>query len=297
VPYFHLVFTLPHELNRLAQHQPREVYTLLFQAASSTLQTFGRDPKHLGGEIGITAILHTWGQNLDQHIHLHCLVTGGVLAPDGSQWIPSHPRYLFPVRALSPVFRAKFLAALGRAFEKGELPRGETDVALLFGTLRGKPWVVYSKRPFAGPESVLQYLGRYTHRIAISNDRILDFRDGVVRFRWRDYKDAGRNKGMTLAANEFLRRFLLHVLPSGFMRIRHFGLLANRHRKLKLERCRALLAAPLPSQKPAESVAAMVERLTGKDLTLCPFCQQGTMRVTGRLAPGVTPIVPLLDSS
>jgi hypothetical protein len=224
-------------------------------------------------------------------------VTGGALAADDSQWIPSHPRYLFPVRALSPVFRAKYLSALERAFEKGLLPRDDIDVEPLFATLRDKPWVVYAKRPFAGPEFVLQYLGRYTHRIAISNDRLLELRDGVVRFRWRDYKDASRNKVMTLPADEFLRRFLLHVLPSGFMRIRHFGLLANRHRKPKLERCRALLAAASPPEKPAESVAVMVERLTGKDLTLCPFCEQGTMRVTGQLAPGLTATVPILDSS
>jgi hypothetical protein len=297
VPYFHVVFTLPHELNRLAQHRPRVIYNLLFEAASKTLKTFGRDPKHLGGEIGITAILHTWGQNLAQHIHLHCLVTGGALADEGSQWIPSHPRYLFPVRALSPVFRAKFLAGLARAFDQRLLPRDDLDARLLVASLRNKPWVVYTKRPFAGPESVLQYLGRYTHRIAISNNRILDLRDGVVRFHWRDYKDANRNKVMTLSADEFLRRFLLHVLPNGFMRIRHFGLLANRHRKRKLERCRALLAAPPPAEKAKQSSAAMMERLTGEDLTLCPFCEQGTMRVTGELAPGVWATVPVLDSS
>ncbi len=297
VPYFHVVFTLPHELNGLAQYRPRVIYNLLFAAAAQTLQTFGRDPKHLGGEIGITAILHTWSQNLGQHIHLHCLVTGGALAEDGSQWIPSHPRYLFPVRALSPVFRAKFLAAFERAFEKGLLPREDIDARSLVATLRDKPWVVYAKRPFAGPESVLQYLGRYTHRIAISNDRILGLRDGVVCFRWRDYRDDNRNKVMTLPAEEFLRRFLLHVLPSGFMRIRHFGLLANRHRKDKLERCRALLAVPPPPEKSSESVAALVERLTGKDLTLCPFCKQGTMRNRGPLAPVRTKAVPILDSS
>ncbi len=297
VPYFHVVFTLPHALNRLAQHRPRVIYNLLFEAATTTLKTFGRDPKQLGGEIGITAILHTWGQNLGQHIHLHCLVTGGALATDDSQWIPSHPRDLFPVRALSPVFRAKFIAGLERAFEKQRLPRDDIETQRLFDALREKPWVVYTKRPFAGPESVIEYLGRYTHRIAISNDRILDFQDGVVRFRWRDYKDAHRNKVMTLPAEEFLRRFLLHVLPSGFMRIRHFGLLANRHRKAKLDRCRTLLAAPPPPEMPAESIVAMLERLTGKDLTRCPVCEQGTMRVTGQLLPGRAAAVPILDSS
>ncbi len=297
VPYFHLVFTLPHELNRLAQYRPRVIYNLLFEAAATTLQTFGRDPKHLGGEIGITAILHTWGQNLGQHIHLHCLVTGGALAADGAHWIPSHPRYLFPVRALSPVFRAKFLAALERAFDKRLLSRADVDVENLFASLREKPWVVYAKRPFAGPESVIAYLGRYTHRIAISNNRIVDLRDGIVRFHWRDYRDGNRSKIMTLPAVEFLRRFLLHVLPRGFMRIRHFGLLANRHRKPKLERCRALLHTAPPPTKPVESVAAMVERLTGNDPTLCPFCQHGTMRITVQLAPGITATVPILDSS
>jgi hypothetical protein len=295
VPYFHLVFTLPHELNRLAQYRPRVIYNLLFEAASKTLQTFGRDPKHLGGEIGITAILHTWGQNLGQHIHLHCLVTGGALADDGSQWIPSHPRYLFPVRALSPVFRAKFLAGLAHAFDKRLLPHEDTGARQLVVNLRDKPWVVYAKRPFAGPESVLQYLGRYTHRIAISNDRILDFRDGGVCFQWRDYKDAGRSKVTTLPADEFLRRFLLHVLPSGFMRVRHFGLLANRHRKRKLERCRALLHVSPPAESAKESRTASIERLTGHDITRCPFCEQGIMRLTGRLAAGAN--VPILDSS
>jgi hypothetical protein len=297
LPYFHTVFTLPHELNRLAQFRPRILYNLLFEAAAQTLQAFGRDPKHLGGEIGITAILHTWGQNLGQHIHLHCLVTGGALAPDGSRWLKSNPHYLFPVRALSPVFRAKFITGLERAFEKRLLPRDEIDVELLVITLRAKPWVVYTKRPFAGPESVLQYLGRYTHRIAISNDRIVGLQDGVVRFRWRDYSDDNQNKFMELPANEFLRRFLLHVLPRGFMRIRHFGLLANRHRKPKLERCRQLLAATPPPETRAESVSEMVVRLTGKDLTRCPFCETGTMRVTRQLPSALTATVPILDSS
>lgn len=298
VPYFHLVFTLPHELNRLAQHAPRIVYNLLFKAASSTLQSFGQDPKHLGGEIGITAILHTWGQNLGQHIHLHCLVTGGALAPDRSRWLHASPRYLFPVRALSPVFRAKFIAGLERAFENHLLPRDETPTEHLLTRLRSKSWVVYAKRPFAGPEFVLQYLGRYTHRIAISNSRILGLQKGVVQFRWRDYRDHGRNKIMQLPAYEFLRRFLLHVLPRGFMRIRHFGLLANRHRKSKLERCRELLAAPPPlPAKLDESVIERVKRLTGQDLTRCPFCKDGTMRITCELPSGLIATVPILDSS
>jgi len=295
VPYFHLVFTLPHEFNRLAQHTPRLVYDLLFSAASTTLQTFARDPKHLGGDIGITAILHTWGQNLGQHVHLHCLVTGGALAEDGSRWIPSHPRFLFPVRALSPVFRARFLDGLERARSKGQAPcAADLDLE----ALRAKPWGVYSKRPFAGPEAVLAYLGRYTHRIAISNDRLLSLQDGQVRFRWRDYRDGNQSKVMTLPAAEFLRRFLLHVLPRGFMRIRHFGLLANRHRKGRLERCRALLGVPVSTQpKPVETALALLERLTGKNLTRCSVCERGTMHRTARLLPGAAPQTPILDSS
>ena len=298
IPYFHVVFTLPHALNLLAQHQPRDVYNLLFEAAVTTLQTFGRDSKHMGGEIGITAILHTWGQNLGQHIHLHCLVTGGALAPDGARWLPSHSRFLFPVKALSIVFRAKYLDGLRRAFEKGSLERGDLDAGCLERALLEKPWVVYAKPPFAGPESVLQYLGHYTHRIAISNHRILDLTDGRVRFRWRDYRDNNQSKIMTLSAQEFLRRFLLHVLPSRFMRIRHYGLLANRHRKQKLERCRLLLAAPPPvAAESRESTIAMMQRLTGKDLSTCPFCEHGTMRVVATLVAAPNESVPYLDSS
>ena len=296
VPYFHVVFTLPHALNRLAQHEPRVIYHLLFQAAAETLQTFARDPQHLGGDLGITAILHTWGQNLSQHIHLHCLVTGGALAPEGARWIPSHPHFLFPVRALSKVFRAKYLDALQQAFDQRQLPTEPHDPDLL-PTLRRRPWVVYAKQPFAAPEQVLQYLGRYTHRIALSNDRIVDFRDGVVRFRWRDSADGHQSKVMTLPAEELLCRFLLHVLPSGFMRIRHFGLLANRHRKQKLQRCRALLGQPPPPEPAQETAHAMVKRLTGLDLSVCPFCQKGTMRITATLTPGDPSPVPILDTS
>ena len=201
-PYFHVVFTLPHALNALAQGNPRVIYTLLFRAAADTLLTFGRDPRHLGGTIGITAMLHTWGQNLSQHVHLHCLVTGGALADARSQWIAGRSSFLFPVRALSPVFRAKYLASLQRACDAGQLTfaGGTADLADrrtftgVLGQLRATDWVVYAKRPFAGPEQVLEYLGRYTHRVALSNDRLVDHRDGVVRFRWKDYADHDRVK-------------------------------------------------------------------------------------------------------
>ena len=288
IPYFHVVFTLPHALNTLAQGNPRVIYTLLFRAAADTLLTFGRDPGHLGGTVGVTAILHTWGQALTQHLHLHCLVTGGALAADGSQWIAGRSSFLFPVRALSIVFRAKYLEGLQWAYDAGQLTftGGIADLAdrgaftALLGRLRTVDWVVYAKRPFAGPEQVLDYLGRYTHRVALSNDRLVDHRDGCVRFHWKDYADHNRVKIMTLEADEFLRRFLLHVVPRGFMRIRHFGLLANRTRRAALTRCRDLLGQPPPEDAPLESAAVLLQRLTGVDLACCPMCGQGRMQIT-----------------
>ena len=288
IPYFHVVFTLPHDLNALAQGNPRVIYTLLFRAAADTLLTFGRDPRHLGGTIGITAILHTWGQTLAQHLHLHCLVTGGALAANGSQWITGQSSFLFPVRALSIVFRAKYLDGLQRAHDAGQLTfaggtahlAGRGAFAAFVGQLRALDWIVYAKRPFAGPEQVLDYLGRYTHRVALSNDRLVDHRDGCVRFRWKDYADHDRLKVLTLDADEFLRRFLLHVVPRGFMRIRHFGLLANRTRRATLTRCRDLLGQPPPADAPPESAAVLLLRLTGVDLARCPVCGEGRMQIT-----------------
>jgi hypothetical protein len=294
IEYFHVVFTLPHALNPLAQSHPRLIYRLLFQAAASTLTRFGRDPRHLGGELGVTAVLHTWGQNLSQHIHVHCVVTGGALGPDGSRWLRARTGFLFPVRALSKTFRGTYLAALRRAFEGGELHlTGSlaplTDAAAFtdwLAQLRQQTWVVYCKAPFAGPEQVLAYLGRYTHRVAISNQRLIALADGRVRFRWRDYADGDRVKVMELDAAEFLRRFLLHVVPDGFVRIRHFGLLANRHRAAKLAQCRALLAQPPPPPPaPPESAQALMLRVTGLDIERCPVCQQGQLRQVERLAP------------
>jgi hypothetical protein len=288
IPYFHVVFTLPHDLNALAQGNSRVIYALLFRAAAETLLTFGRNPRHLGGTIGITAILHTWGQILSQHVHLHCLVTGGALTADGARWITGRSSFLFPVRALSTVFRAKYLAALRRAFVAGQLrfADGTSDLAdrrafiAFLGQLRAVNWVVYAKRPFAGPEQVLAYLGRYTHRVALSNDRLVELGDGSVRFRWKDYADHDRVKILTLEADEFLRRFLLHIVPRGFMRIRHFGLLANRSRRQSLARCRSLLGQPAIEHVPLESVAELMHRLIGIDLARCPVCGEGRMQVT-----------------
>jgi hypothetical protein len=293
IPYFHVVFTLPHALNPLAQGNPRVLYTLLFRAAAETLLTFGRDPRHLGGTIGVTAILHTWSQTLTDHLHVHCLVTSGALSRDRPRWIRGRATFLFPVKALSVVFRAKYLAHLHRAFTAGQLtfaagtaPLADAGrFAALIAQLRATPWVVYAKRPFAGPERVLRYLGRYTHRIAISNARLISLTDGIVRFRWKDYADRGRTKVMALSVEEFLRRFLLHVLPRGFVRIRHFGLLANRHRHAAIARARHLLGQTAP---PASAAASPTP---DRDRT-CPVCRQGQWQVVEILRPLAPARVP-----
>ena len=301
VPYFHVVFTLPHTVNALAQGNPRVLYRLLFQAAAETLTTFARDPQHLGGDLGITAILHTWGQNLSQHLHLHCVVTGGALARDGSRGIPAPRGFLFPVRALAQVFRGKYLAALRRTCAAGQLRFAGSPAALAapaaftawLAELRRHAWVVYANQPFAGPAQVLDYLGRYPHRVALSNERLVRHADGVVHFRWKDYADGNRVKVMALEAAEFIRRFLLHVVPDRCVRIRHFGLLANRTRTATLARCRQLLATlPTAPLGPPESVAALILRLTGIDIERCLVCQQGRLRSVAILAPTTSPVRP-----
>ena len=234
-------------------------------------------------------MLHTWGQNLGQHLHLHCVVTGGALTSDGSRWISARKHFLFPVRALSKVFRGKVLAMLRDARDRGSLP-AQIDARPLLRTLQGTPWVVYAKPPFGGPAQVLAYLGRYTHRIAISNERILALRDGIVSFGWRDYADHDCSKVMALPVEEFLRRFLLHVVPAGFQRIRHFGLLANRRRAQALARCREILhVKPPATPAPRESTAELVHRLTGRDLLQCPVCGEGILRVIAPLSPAAPP--------
>ena len=297
IDYFHLVFTLPHELNPLAQGHPEMIYNLLFRAASETLQAFGRDPQWLGGEIGITMVLHTWGQNLNQHIHVHCVVTGGALSSDGQRWIPAKPSFLFPVKALAQVFRGKYLDYLQQAYQQqrfhftGSVAQLNDPGAfrLFLAQLRRHDWIVYAKRPFAGPRQVFNYLGRYTHRVAIANHRLVSFENDQVRFKWRDYANDGQNKIMTLSGEEFLRRFLLHVLPSGFVRVRHYGLLSNRCRHEKMATCRALLGEPEPETSCPESTAVLMQRLTGIDITRCPHCQQGPLHTIQRLTPLVRP--------
>jgi len=305
VDYFHVVFTLPHTLNALIRVNPRQLYAILFRAAAATLLTFARDPKHLGAEPGITMVLHTWGQNLIEHIHVHCVVTGGGLSLDQSGWISArHTRrrrpFLFPVKALSQVFRGKYLAALARLRRRGQLRfTGQcADLAdpapwdRLLSTLQHTKWVVYAKPPFGGPERVLKYLSRYTHRVAISNHRLLFVGDGIVRFRWKDYADHHAHKEMMLPAVEFLRRFLLHVVPRGFMRIRHYGILANRHREQKLRRCRELLAITTcaSAHEPMEVRTPDTHRDKRDDTDSepsrapCPICG-APMRITDIIAP------------
>jgi hypothetical protein len=296
VPYFHLVFTLPHQLNPLVRVNQRALYPLLFQAATQTLQEFARDPTYLGAELGITAVLHTWGQTLTEHIHVHCIVTGGGLSTAGTHWQPSHPRFLFAGTALSQVFQGKYLAALDRLRSTHHLTFAGTSAALaedaawtaFLHQLHATPWVVYAKPPWGGPEQVLKYLSRYTHRVAIANSRLVFVGNGVVRFRYKDYAAGGTTKVMELEAEEFLRRFLLHVVPPGFVRIRHCGLLASRTRQDKLTRCRQLLAVVaaaatslLPPCNP-ETPAA------GPEITspaLCPACGVGRLRVIEILTP------------
>ena len=288
VPYFHVVFTLPHELNVLAQANPRAIYDLLFETASRTLLEFGANPRWLGGELAITLVLHTWGQNLSQHLHVHALVSGGALSPDGAQFVRARRGFLFPVQALSKVFRGKYLAALEAALVDGALRLGSRYAELAqspprrqwLQALRAQDWVVYVKPPFAGPASVLQYLGRYTHRLALSNDRLVTFDGEQVRFRWRDYAHGNRMKLLTLEADEFIRRFFLHVLPRGLMRIRHYGLAANRSKAAKLAAARAALNVPQPSIPSApETLIAFCQRILGTDLSRCPHCRLGTLQL------------------
>jgi hypothetical protein len=284
VEYFHVVFTLPAALHPLVLYNQRLLYDLLFETASQTLLTLAADPKRLGGQIGVTAILHTWGQNLLFHPHLHCVVTGGGLSADENEWIAARPGYLLPVKVLGRLFRGKFLAGLRQAYQAGQikLPPSLAHLAQGYafrtwlGPLYRQDWVVYAKRPFGGAEHVFRYLGRYSHRVAIANSRLLSLEDGQVYFRWKDYADDYQTKVMCLSAEEFLRRWLLHVLPKRFVRIRHYGLLASRNVATKLVRCRQLLGQGTEQAQAKIEQKSWQERLqewTGQDWSCCPRCQ------------------------
>jgi len=292
--YFHIVFTVPEEIAAIAYQNKEAVYGILFRTAAETLRTIAADPKHLGGEIGYFAVLHTWGQSLIHHPHLHFVVAGGGIAPEGDRWISCRPGFFLPVRVLSRLFRHRFLKALQKAFDSGKLHffaslEGLQDRKVFVRYLapaRKAEWVVYAKPPFAGPQQVLDYVGRYTHRVAISNDRLLDMGNGEVRFRWKDYRNQNRQKTLTLTADEFIRRFLLHVLPDGFQRIRYYGFLGNRYRKQKLARCRQLLGMPAnerPESEMSSDYRDRYEELTGSSLWECPVCHKGCMHVIGVL--------------
>jgi hypothetical protein len=279
VPYFHIVFTLPHELSALALGNKRLLYDLLFRSSAAAMLELARNPKHLGADIGGLGVLHTWGQNLQHHPHVHYIVPAGGLAPDGSRWIDSSRRFFLPVHALSRVFRGKFVAELKQLAAQNKLQfHGAQQYLATPGCFANflrqlfrQDWVVYAKPPFGGAEHVLNYLARYTHRVAISNHRLVAFENDRVSFRWRDYAHGGKQKVMTVSADEFLRRFLLHVLPKGLVRIRHFGFFANRSRQSALARCRQLLGA-----------AACPDRPETTNLLRCPACS-GTMLVIERI--------------
>jgi len=279
IPYFHVVFTLPHDLNPLIQHNQAPLYSLLFSSATATLLEFGRN--NLGATLGITAVLHTWGQNLGDHYHLHCVVTGGGLALDGASWVALRPTWLFPVRALSVVFRAKFRDGLQSLFDAGQLqfPRTGPRLADPRGFARWRrrlcrhKWVVYTKRPFAGPQAVLAYLCRYTHRVAITNRRLeaWDLQNGTVTFGYKDYAHRSQSRSMTLSLTEFLRRFCLHILPPRFVKIRHYGLLANRDRPARIAQARARLAEVHRQPEPGPNPVLTVKHVEPPPL-VCPHC-------------------------
>jgi hypothetical protein len=308
VPYFHIVFTLPAALRPIAYQNKAKVYGLLFTATAETLTIIAADPKHLGADIGVTAVLHTWGQQLDHHPHIHCIVPGGGISPDGDRWVRCRANFLVSVRVLSALFRRLFLTGLAKLHAAGELQFFGDSIGLeeattfkaLLARLANKKWVVYAKRPFAGPEQVLAYLARYTHRVAISNRRLVEISDQHVSLRWKDYREDGshRSKVMRLAPEEFMRRFLLHVLPDGFHRIRHYGLFANGHRADKLALCRRLLDVPAPanSRNDADDCGEQVD--DKPEPPPCPCCG-GKMKVIERFdGPMSRPYhVRRLDSS
>ena len=283
VPYFHLVFTLPHVLHGLMGRHARLIYELLFGAASATLTEFAANPRWLGWTPAFTLVLHTWKQDLGRHVHVHALVAGGALTAAG-EWVRPKPGFLFPVRALSKVFRGKFIAALADERSSGRLRHEthltDTDWHRLRARLYTHDWVVYAKAPLGGPDQVLEYLGRYTHRVAISNERIVAIQNGVVAFRVRANDDSGKKRTLPLPGAEFIGRFLHHVLPKGFKRIRHYGLLGPAHKTAHLAMARVALDAPAPDPAMIASVATFMQRVARIEWVACPYCRHGHFEVT-----------------
>jgi Putative transposase/Transposase zinc-binding domain len=305
VPYFHVVFTVPAPVADLAFHNKAAAYAILFHAATEALRDVAGDPRYLGAETGAIAVLHTWGQALHHHPHLHCIVPGGGISPDRSRWVACPPGFFLPVRVLSRRFRDVFVRQLRAAFAGGHLRFPGALAALAdpaafaahLDAVARIDWVVFAKPPFAGPEQVLGYLGRYTHRVAIANSRLVGFADGQVSFTWKDYRREGKTKTMTLPAEEFIRRFLQHTVPDGFHRIRHIGFLANGHRGEKLALCRRLLTVPPPEPVPPRRWQDRLRDLTGEDIDACPCCG-GRMLTCGVIPPQPPPRPPMwCDSS
>jgi hypothetical protein len=301
--YFHPVFTVPEGVKPLALRNQAVLYSILFRAASESIKELTEDPERLGAEVGFIAVLHTWSQTLMDHPHLHCIVTGGGLSPDGLRWIPCKGEFFLPVKVLSRLFRGKFLAYLSEAYEKGKLTfpgkvshlREKSAFNALLKELYGQEWVVYCKPPFQSAERVMDYLGRYTHRVALSNDRLVKLEGGKVTFRYRDRTEDDRIKSVTLDAVEFIRRFLLHILPDGFVKIRHYGILSNRSRNTKLGLCKRLLGLDgrhEAREKESESWQDLLTRITGRDPRICPYCGKGRMVLKEVLNPSALPLPP-----
>ncbi len=294
VPYAHVVFTVPREIAAIAFTNRRRVYEMLFRAATETLSEIAADPDHLGASIGVLAVLHTWGQTMEYHPHVHCLVPAGGVTPNQSRWVACRPGFFLPVRVLARVFRGKFLHHLREAGDAGGLEFrgriGDLHDPIAFRSylapLHRTEWVVHARPPFGTPSQVLEYLARYTHRVAIANSRLVALRGERVAFRWRDYRRGGKKKTMSLDGAEFLRRFLMHVLPKGFVRVRHYGFLANRCRRGKLDHYRQLLRAA-----PQESEPTTIAEVACRELLPCPSCRSGRMRFLLLVAPSFHPAV------
>ena len=301
--YFHAVFTLPEGLRSLSLRNQKVIYNIFFRAVSETLQELSKDKKHLGSEIGFIAILHTWSQTLMHHPHVHCIITGGGLSLDGMRWVSCKRDFFIHVKVLSKVFRGKFLDYLKKAYDRKELKFSgkigrlaeESAFNAILSELYDQDWVVYCKPTLENAEQAIEYLGRYTHRVAISNDRIMNLVGGLVTFRYRDSSDNDKVKYMTLDAHEFIRRFLLHILPDNFVKIRHYGLLSNRGKVIKLSLCRELLGVLLDSEHEdsrKETWEDILIRITGIDPKICPVCGKGRMHIKERLPTGSCGLPP-----